>query len=137
MIACCRNKKIIVEFQALTGSRNVFLEVFKMRFAYKIIKKKKNKVSTLGMQAAVVSFILVAKVAIAFRECAQIVKIAQETDCFVEIASGSKVGNSESILSLVGLEISADKSLVLTVKGDRNKEALMRISKIIGGSVSG
>lgn len=137
MIACCRNKKIVVQFQPLAGSRKKNWEVFKMKFAYKVIKNKKNKVteesSALSLHAAVVSFILVAKVAIAFRECAQIVKIAEETGCVVEIASGSKVGTSESILSLVGLEISADKSLVLTVKGENNNEALKRISKIISG----
>lgn len=110
-----------------------------MRFAYKVIKNKKNnitdKVSALGAHAAVVSFIMVAKVALAFRECAEIIKIAHETDCTIEIASGTKSGNSESMLSLVGMEISADKSLVVTVKGERNTEALRRISKIISGEV--
>lgn len=108
-----------------------------MKFAYKVIKNKKNKISNnksaLSIHAAVVSFILVAKITLAFRECAEIVKIANETNCKIEIASGSKSGNSESILSLVSLGISADKSLVLTIKGDKNEEAFKKISKVISG----
>lgn len=117
-----------------------------MKFAYKVIKNKKkienkNKgsgsVLTVANRAAVVSFILVAKVTLGFRECAKMVKIAEDTDCRFEIASGSKSGTSESILSLVGLEISANKSLVLTIKGKRNEEAFRGISKIISGEVEG
>lgn len=113
-----------------------------MKFAYRIIKNKKNtglqdknlsKVSTAGAPVSVVSFILVAKVTLGFRECAKMVKIAQDTNCKVEIASGSKSGTSDSILSLATLEISANKSLVLTIRGERNAEALKGISKIISG----
>ena len=53
-----------------------------MKFAYKIIKNKKNnktsdKNLTARMSASIVSFILVAKVTLGFRECAAIVKVAQ------------------------------------------------------------
>ena len=80
---------------------------------------------------AVVSFILVSKIKLCFRECAAIVKIAEETGCLVEIAAGT----SESILSLVNLAINVDKSLVLTIHGENNREAFNRISKIINGEV--
>lgn len=116
-----------------------------MKFAYKVIKNKKNvksgksklsdKSFVTGVSAGVISFILVAKVTLGFRECAAIVKIANGTDCKVEIASGTKTGTSESILSLVALGISADKSLVMTVKGERNEEAFREISKILTGKV--
>ena len=111
-----------------------------MKFAYKVIKTKKNnkrsdKNVAARVAAGMISFILVAKVTLGFRECAEIVKIARDTDCTVEIASGTKSGNSESILSLVSLEISADKSLVMTVKGERNEEAFKRISKVLSGNV--
>ncbi len=109
-----------------------------MKFAYKVIKnknKKSDKNLAVGMKAAMVSFILVAKVALAFRECSQIIKIAKDTDCKIEIASGTKVGTSDSMLSLVGLEISADKRFVVTIKGDRNVEALKRLSKVISGEL--
>lgn len=115
-----------------------------MKFAYKVIKNKnksraveKNDTPvinpTIGTSTGTVSFILVAKNTLGFRECAAIVNIANKTDCTVKIASGTKSGTSKSILSLVGLGITADKSLVLTIKGERNDEAFREISKIING----
>lgn len=89
---------------------------------------------TVATLASVVSFILVSKVKLCFRECAKIVKIAEDTNCLVEIASGTKSGTSESILSLVNLEIGTDKSLVLTIKGENNAEAFRGISKVISGT---
>ena len=85
---------------------------------------------------AVVSFILVSKIKLCFRECAQIVKVAEDTGCLIEIASGTKSGTSDSILSLVNLAITADKSLVLTIHGENNREAFNRVSKIISGKES-
>ena len=81
----------------------------------------------------IVSFRLVSKIKLCFRECASIVKVAEDTACFVEIASGTKEGNSNSILSLVNLAVTAGQSLLLKIHGDNNKEAFTRISKIISG----
>lgn len=110
-----------------------------MKFAYRVIKNKKNSTKLrdkdLNKIPTAMSFILVAKVTLGFRECAKMVKIAQDTGCKFEIASGSKTGTSDSILSLTMLEISADKSLVLTIKGDRAEDSLKGISKIISGEV--
>ena len=72
---------------------------------------------------AVVSFRMVSKIKLCFRECASIVKVASDTACFVEIASGTKEGNSDSILSLVNLAVTAGQSLLLKIHGDNNKEA--------------
>lgn len=113
-----------------------------MKFAYKVIKNKNHVIESaetpainpkIGTSTGTVSFILVAKNTLGFRECAAIVKIAEQTNCKVQIASGTKLGTSKSILSLVGLGITADKSLVLTIKGERNDEAFREISKIING----
>ena len=113
-----------------------------MKFAYKVIKNKTNRVetketpvinSTIGTSTGTVSFILVAKNTLGFRECASIVNIAKETGCTVKMASGKKSGTSASILSLVALGIVAEKSLVLTIEGKRNEEAFRGISKIISG----
>ena len=87
----------------------------------------------LEKYGAVVSFILVAKGILAFRECAHIVKIAKDTDCLVRLISGKKVGSSDSILSLVNLEIMPGKSLVLSIHGAKNKEAFTEIAKVIAG----
>ena len=114
----------------------------KTKFAYKTVKNdNENKVAekvsaspAVATVANVISFMLVSKVKLCFRECAKIVKIAEETGCLIEIASGTKSGTSESILSLVNLEIGIDKSLVLTVKGEQKENALLRVSKVINGT---
>ncbi len=105
--------------------------------AMSLAKKTKKTVEKAAEKIpAVVSFILVSKIKLCFRECAQIVKVAEDTGCLIEIASGTKSGTSDSILSLVNLAITADKSLVLTIHGENNREAFNRISKIISGKES-
>lgn len=116
-----------------------------MKFAYKVIKNKNYKSKEkdtpvinpiIGTSTGTISFILVSKNTLGFRECASIINIAKETDCKVKIVSGKKSGTSESILSLIGLGITPDKRLVLTINGDRNEEALLEISQIISGDVA-
>ena len=104
------------------------------------MKKALKKIDNINIDGkdlekygAVVSFILVAKGVLAFRECSHIVKIAEETGCLVRLVSGKKVGSSNSILSLANLEITPGKSLVLSIQGVRNQEAFKEISKIIAG----
>lgn len=97
--------------------------------------KTTKKTDTLE-KAAAVSFILVSKIKLCFRECAAIVKAAEETGCLIEIAAGTKSGTSDSILSLVNLAVTADKSLVLTIHGENNHEAFNRVSKILSGKES-
>ncbi len=80
-----------------------------------------------------VSFILVSGSVLCFRECAKIVKVAEETGCMVSIASGKQSGTTESIMSLAALGIMPGTSLVLTIKGERREEAFRDISKIISG----
>ncbi|MBR0062482.1 MAG: HPr family phosphocarrier protein [Selenomonadaceae bacterium] len=84
-----------------------------------------------------VSFIMVAKGVIGFRESAHIVKVAEETNCSISIASGKKFGTDKSILSLVNLGINAGKSLVLNIKGERNEDAFREVSKILAGETDG
>ena len=104
-----------------------------MKRTYKV--KNKNKVTPIIEQAneKEVAFIMVAKGVLGFRESAHIIKVAEDTDCSISIASGKKYGTTKSILSLVNLGIMAGKSLVLNIKGERNEEAFREISKIIGG----
>jgi phosphotransferase system HPr (HPr) family protein len=98
------------------------------------LTKKADK--TVEKIPAVVSFILVSKIKLCFRECAAIVKVAEDTGCLIEIAAGTKSGTSDSILSLVNLAVTADKSLVLTIHGENNHEAFNRVSKILSGKES-
>ncbi len=108
-----------------------------MKLAYKNLKHKTSRVAEgaeiPATQTKEVSFIMVAKGVIGFRESAHIVKTANDTDCAISIASGKKFGTSKSILSLVNLGITNGKSLVLNIKGERKEEAFRELSKIIGG----
>lgn len=101
----------------------------------------KNRVATTAKvneaARAEVSFIMVAKGVLGFRESAHLVKVAEATNCKISIASGKNLGSTESILSLVNLGISSGKSLVLNIKGERNEEAFREVSKIIAGETDG
>ena len=109
-----------------------------MKHAYKA-KKHNHKVAPVveTTPRKEVSFIMVAKGVIGFRESAHIVKVAEDTNCSISIASGKKFGTDKSILSLVNLGIMAGKSLVLNIKGERNEDAFREISKIIAGETDG
>ncbi|MBR2520434.1 MAG: HPr family phosphocarrier protein [Selenomonadaceae bacterium] len=109
-----------------------------MKIAYRASKNKSRKTVAKAepkTQAThnEVSFILVSKGIIGFRESARLIKIAEETNCTMTIASGKKLGTTKSILSLVNLEIMPGKSLVLNIKGERNEEAFREASKVISG----
>lgn len=107
-----------------------------MKRTYKV-KNRANKVAASEINTAAhakeVSFIMVAKGVLAFRESAHIIKVAEDTGCTISIASGKKYGTNKSILSLVNLGITSGKSLVLNIKGERNEEAFREVSKIISG----
>lgn len=107
-----------------------------MKRAYKTkIENRKNVApAEIGMaERNEVSFIMVSKGVLGFRESAHLIKIAEDTNSIISIASGKKYGSTKSILSLVNLGINKGKSLVLNIKGERNEEAFREISKIIGG----
>lgn len=108
-----------------------------MKIAYRASQNKNRKI-VANVEPKVqahdeVSFILVSKGIIGFRESAHLIKVAQDTDCMITIASGKKIGTTDSILSLVNLGIMPGKSLVLNIKGERNEEAFREASKIISG----
>ena len=114
-----------------------------MKNAYKSLKHRNHKVLPLvevpeeTAHKKEVSFIMVSKGVLGFRESAHIIKVAEETGCAISIASGKKFGTNKSILSLVNLGIMSGKSLVLNIKGERNEDAFREISKIIGGETDG
>ena len=113
-----------------------------MKLAYKTKNIERHvapivEVQPTAARAKEVSFIMVAKGVLGFRESAHIVKVAEDTNCSISIASGKKFGSNKSILSLVNLGIMNGKSLVLNIKGARNEEAFREVSKIIGGETDG
>ena len=110
-----------------------------MKHAYKVKHHRAATQAEILSKAAhaEVSFIMVSKGVIGFRESAHIVKVAEDTDTAISIASGKNYGTNKSILSLVNLGIVAGKSLVLNIKGARNEEAFREVSKIIAGETDG
>ncbi len=52
-----------------------------------------------------------------FREAARIAKIAKETECVIYFETKNGKGSSESILSLVKLEMKPEYTVVVTAKG--------------------
>ena len=107
-----------------------------MAFAYKVIENKNynfDNEEELAKYGAVVSFIMVAKGILGFRECMHIVKIAEDTGCLIRIISGKKSGSTKSILSLANLEILPGKSLVLSIHGAKNEAAFHEVVKVING----
>jgi len=111
-------------------------EVSNMKLAYKATSNKRRNVVAVEPKVLPhdeVSFILVSKGIIGFRESAHLIKVAQDTNCMITIASGKKIGTTDSILSMVNLGIMPGKSLVLNIKGERNDEAFREASKIISG----
>ena len=110
-----------------------------MKRAYKTTKHREHKALPIveSKTQPEVSFIMVAKGVLGFRESAHIIKVAENTDCTISIASGKNFGTNKSILSLVNLGIMPAKSLVLNIKGERNEEAFREVSKIIGGETDG
>ena len=77
-----------------------------MKIAYRASKNKNGKLvhvepeiePTTQTTHNEVSFILVAKGILGFRESAHLIKIAEETNCTMTIASGKKLGTTKSIL---------------------------------------
>lgn len=108
-----------------------------MKFAHKVLRNRNHRVLPIieapAERPKEVSFIMVSKGVIGFRESAHIIKVAENTKCSISIASGKNFGTSKSILSLINLGILPGKSLVLNIKGERNQEAFREVSKIIGG----
>ena len=106
-----------------------------MKKAFKLIKNKNYNVENedLRKYGSAVSFILVAKNVIGARESAAIMNIAKNTGTLVRIVSGKKTGSSNSIISLMNLGIMPEKSLVLSIHGEKNQEAFHEIAKIIVG----
>ena len=80
-----------------------------------------------------VSFILVARRTIGFRESAGLVEIARKTDCVIRLAAGKRSGSSDSLFSLVRMGLLAGQTFVLTIEGDAREEAFHEVDKILHG----
>ena len=84
-------------------------------------------------EGAVVSFLLVIKTKLCFRESARLVEIAKETGCVIRLAAGKRSGSSESIYSFARMGLVAGQSVVLTIEGDAREEAFHEVQKVLNG----
>lgn len=66
-----------------------------------------------------------------FRECSTLIKIAQQTNSYIEIIANNKKGNTNSILSLMQLGIVKDTPIIFTVKGTNQIECVHKIMDLL------
>ncbi len=81
----------------------------------------------------VIVFPRVAQKHICFRECAKLISIGEETGCKIHISAGDKKGSTESLISLLRMEIKAGTSLTITIQGQDTYTAFHRCTDIIDG----
>ena len=62
-----------------------------------------------------------------FRECLLLIKLAEETECRIELHVNGKVGSTDSILSLVQLGIIPNTIVAFSIKGENQVECIHSI----------
>jgi len=98
--------------------------------------KKRARRNSGGRGGNIVSFLLVAKTTVGFRESAGLVAAAKHTGCVIRLAAGKNSGSSESIFSLARMGITAGTSVVLTIEGEAREAAFHEVQKILNGEGS-
>ncbi|MBR2216185.1 MAG: HPr family phosphocarrier protein [Selenomonadaceae bacterium] len=73
---------------------------------------------------------------ICFRECAKIIKIAEETGCHISITAGSRKGTTDSLLSLVQLGLTPGRTVVLSATGQAPELAFRDCLKVLDGGAA-
>ena len=73
---------------------------------------------------------------ICFRECARIIKIAEETGCHISITAGKREGNSDSLLSLVKLGLTPGRTVIVSANGDAPELAFRDCLKVLDGAAA-
>lgn len=82
----------------------------------------------------VIVFPRVARKHVCFRECATLIRIGEETGCVIHISSGEKRGSTESLISLLRMEIQPGTSLTLTIQGNDTYTAFHRCTELLDGN---
>ena len=98
------------------------------------VRRKKDSARELpakGRMPSVVSCPGLAGVAIGFRECAALIKTAQETGCSIRLAANGQSGQADSMLDLLKMHIDKGTFVMLTITGGKLEEALPRCRDIM------
>lgn len=71
-----------------------------------------------------------------FRECAKIIKIAEETGCVITFITGDKKADTKSLLALVKLELTPGQTVVIKAEGENFIEAYKQCMEVIGAKIT-
>ncbi len=74
----------------------------------------------------VVVFPRVTKRKLCFRECAMLIRIAEETECRIDISVGKLHGSTESLMTLLRMKIREGTSMTVTIRGKDTYSAFHR-----------
>ena len=81
----------------------------------------------------VIVFPRVAKRHICFRECAKLIRIAEETGSVIHLSEGTKRGSTESLISLLRMKIRAGTSVTVTIQGKDTYTAFHQCADVLEG----
>lgn len=92
---------------------------------------QKRQVPVEGRMPKVVSCPGLTGIAIGFRECAALIKTAQETGCSISLAANGQRGQANSMLELLKMHIDKGTYVIVSITGSRLEEALSRCHNIM------
>ncbi len=95
------------------------------------IKYKKSNRKRERARKDPVSFVMITKGILGFRESARLVKLAAESGCTIRLTAGDKVGSTDSVLSLTALGLGAGNSVFLSIDGRDKITALSGCARIL------
>lgn len=85
--------------------------------------------------AAWVSYFRITKCRLGFRECARLVRIAEENDALIRLVAGRSTGTTSSILSLVKMGIGADTPVAVSISGGNAGRVFEECMKVLDGAL--
>ncbi len=100
----------------------------------KIERKAEERMKEKARKDAVksISFFGMAKNFLGFRECAKLIEIGRNTGCEIRLTANEKTGMTDSILSLLNLQITKDTFVVISVRGNDTREAILCSMSVLG-----
>ena len=82
------------------------------------------------------SSLVVADQVLGFRESAELMKVAHESGCTIRLASGSKNGSTDSVLSLVSMGLTGGNTVFLSVEGNDEASAITGCARVLHAKIA-
>lgn len=70
-----------------------------------------------------------------FRECAKIIKIAEETKCIITFTSNTDSADTTSLLSLLKLKLTPGQTVVIKAEGEETVEAYKKCMEVLSAKI--